>query len=143
MKTVENLDAELKKKLKNLAFFEKVNRDAMALGFVSALCFRNGLNMSSKIDDIRELVRSNMIENGHEDRVDEVLELVTEEKLAGAVPILGYRLFDFFEKRKDELNASYEAKKKDQEAREVAELVARRKKEQPKKKFVIKVHKKN
>ena len=142
MKIVKNLDAELKKKLKNLEYFEKVNRDAIALGFVSAICFINGLNMSSKIDDIRELVRSNMVENGHEDRVDEVLELVTEEKLAGAVPILGYRLFDFFEKRKAELNASYAEKKRNQEAMEVAELAAKRKKNNSKKKFVVKVHKK-
>lgn len=141
MKT-ENYDAELRKKIKNLTYFEKVNKEAIALGFISALCFRNGINMSTKIDDIKELVRSNMIENGHEDRIEEILGLITEEKLAGGVPILGYRLFDFFEKRKAELNASYAEKKRNQEAMEVAELAAKRKKNNSKKKFVVKVHKK-
>lgn len=141
MKT-ENYDAELRKKIKNLDCFEKANKEAIALGFISALCFRNGINMSTKIDDIKELVRSNMIENGHEDRIEEILGLITEEKLAGAVPVLGYRLFDFFEKRKAELNKSYAEKKRNQETREVAELAAKRKKNNSKKKFVVKVHKK-
>lgn len=140
MKTAENYDAELKKKIKNLAYFEKANKEAIALGFISALCFMNGLTSSSKIDDIKELVRTNLTTNGHEDRIDDILELVTEDKLSGAVPILGYRLFDFFEKRKTELNASYAEKKKNQDAKKVTETISK-KKEQPKKKFVVKVRK--
>lgn len=142
METAENYEAELKKKIKNLAYFERANKEAIALGFISALCFMNGLTSSSKIDDIKELVRTNLIANGHEDRIDDILELVTEDKLSGAVPILGYRLFDFFEKRKAELNKSYAEKKRNQEAREVAELAAKRGKNNSKKKFVVKVHKK-
>lgn len=36
MKTAENYEAELKKKIKNLAYFERANKEAIALGFISA-----------------------------------------------------------------------------------------------------------
>ena len=150
--TLEKLERDYQKKVQNNAKSKEIHKDAFFLGMIAAIYLKDTFK-STGIDEIRKMVEQNVRDNGHEDRLEEVLSYINEEKFEAAVPILAYRCFDYYEKREKEMKEAYDrqvlnateaklkAKKNTTPKVETGNKKPAPKAGPQKKKYVVKIHK--